>query len=61
MPITINEQHLLDLLEECRYSLEPWQPYTSETLIKVEMLLKLFGRRVPEREYDEDGSRIHAE
>jgi len=58
VPITINEEELLDLLEDCLDLLHYGQngEYGAEQIAKVEYVLKLSGRKVPQ--YNEDGHRI---
>jgi hypothetical protein len=57
MPSTINEQHLLDLLESCLDLMHYGKngEYGAEEIARVEMVLRLAGRSVPK--YDDYGHR----
>jgi hypothetical protein len=61
MPITINEQHLLDLLESCLDLMHYGKngEYGAEEIARVEIVLRLAGRTVPE--YDQYGRRKRAD
>jgi hypothetical protein len=61
MPITIAEKELLDLLEGCLDLMHYGRngEYGLEEIARVEMVLRLAGRKVPQ--YDQYGCRIHAD